>query len=100
MKACDKDNFREIKNSLPRFISILIIVFLGVFVLIGLLSTGQVMRNTLDNKITQLNQEDLKISVLLVWKIKTRLLSRTKRTSLSLNTAMTRMSSYWEILLS
>lgn len=63
MKACDKDNFREIKNSLPRFISILIIVFLGVFVLIGLLSTGQVMRNTLDNKITQLNQEDLKISV-------------------------------------
>lgn len=63
MKACEKDNFREIKNSLPRFISILIIVFLGVFVLIGLLSTGQVMRNTIDNKIKQLNQEDLKISV-------------------------------------
>ena len=63
MKAFDKDNFREIKNSLSRFISILIIVFLGVFVLIGLLSTGKVMRNTIDNKIKKLNQEDIKISV-------------------------------------
>ncbi|MGF0096152.1 FtsX-like permease family protein [Peptoniphilus sp. SGI.035] len=63
MKARDKDNFREIKNSLPRFISILIIIFLGVFVLIGLISTGKVMRNTIDDKIKKLNQEDIKISV-------------------------------------
>ncbi len=63
MKSGDKDNFREIKNSLPRFISIMIIVFLGVFVLIGLISTGKIMRNTIDDKIKKLNQEDLKISV-------------------------------------
>ena len=63
MKARDKDNLREIKNSLPRFISIMIIVFLGVFVLIGLISTGKVMRNTIDDKIEKLNQEDLKVSV-------------------------------------
>ena len=63
MKARDKDNLREIKNSLPRFISIMIIVFLGVFVLIGLISTGKIMRNTIDDKIEKLNQEDIKISV-------------------------------------
>lgn len=63
MKSGDKDNFREIKNSLPRFISIMIIVFLGVFVLIGLISTGKIMRNTIDDKIKKLNQEDIKISV-------------------------------------
>jgi len=63
VKARDKDNLREIKNSLPRFISIMIIVFLGVFVLIGLISTGKVMRNTIDDKIEKLNQEDLKVSV-------------------------------------
>lgn len=63
MKARDKDNLREIKNSLPRFISIMIIVFLGVFVLIGLISTGKIMRNTIDDKIEKLNQEDLKVSV-------------------------------------
>lgn len=63
MKAREKDNLREIKNSLPRFISIMIIVFLGVFVLIGLISTGKVMRNTINNKIGELNQEDIKVSV-------------------------------------
>lgn len=41
----------------------MIIVFLGVFVLIGLISTGKVMRNTINNKIGELNQEDIKVSV-------------------------------------
>lgn len=63
MKAREKDNLREIKKTLPRFISIMIIVFLGVFVLIGLISTGKVMRNTINNKIGELNQEDIKVSV-------------------------------------
>jgi len=62
VKASLKDSLREIKNSLPRFISILLIVFLGVFVLTGLISTGQIMRNTIENKINLLNQEDIKIT--------------------------------------
>lgn len=62
VNASLKDSLREIKKSLPRFISIILIVFLGVFVLTGLISTGKIMRNTIEDKIVDLNQEDMKIT--------------------------------------
>ncbi|WP_308533735.1 FtsX-like permease family protein [uncultured Peptoniphilus sp.] len=62
MKTTLKDSLREIKNTFSRFLSILLIVILGVFVLIGLISTGPVMRNTIDNAIKKNSYPDLVVS--------------------------------------
>lgn len=62
MKAALKDTTREIKNTIERFISILLIVALGVFVLIGLISTGPIMRNTLNDKVEKLNYADMLVT--------------------------------------
>lgn len=62
MKASKKDNFKEIKNTFSRFISILLIVGLGVFVLIGLICTGPIMRKTLDKAINKSNYQDICVS--------------------------------------
>lgn len=62
MKNIEKDTFREIKNSLSRYISILIIVGLGVFVLVGLTSTAPTMRSNAQDKIKKENTEDILVS--------------------------------------
>ncbi len=58
----NKDTFREIKRSISRFISILLIVGLGVFIFIGLITTGQIMRDTLERGINSQNYEDISIN--------------------------------------
>ncbi|CDZ75422.1 permease domain protein [Peptoniphilus sp. ING2-D1G] len=62
MNLINKDTFREIKRSISRFISILLIVGLGVFVFIGLITTGQIMRDTLEREIKSQNYEDILIN--------------------------------------
>lgn len=62
MKASTKDITREIRNTIHKFISILLIVALGVFVLVGLISTGPIMRNSLEEKIDELNYADMIIT--------------------------------------
>lgn len=62
MKNIDKDTIREIKRTFSRFMSILLIVGVGVFVLVGLISTGPVMRQNVENKVEAENTEDIKIS--------------------------------------
>lgn len=62
MKNLNKDTFREIKDTLSRFISILLIVGIGVFVLVGLISTGPIMRQNAQNKIQDENMEDILVS--------------------------------------
>ena len=52
---------REIRGSFSRFISILMIVGLGVFVFVGLLVTGPVMRHTLNEAIDKSKMEDIEI---------------------------------------
>lgn len=63
MKASNKDTSREIKNTIQKFISILLIVALGVFVLVGLISTGPIMRNTLEDKVNASNYADMVVTV-------------------------------------
>lgn len=62
MSPANKDLFREIKNSFSRFLSILLIVGLGVFVLVGLLTSGLVMRRTVDARLHLQNAQDVQIS--------------------------------------
>ncbi|MDO5041063.1 MAG: FtsX-like permease family protein [Peptoniphilus sp.] len=62
MNLINKDTFREIKRSISRFISILLIVGLGVFIFIGLITTGQIMRDTLERGIHSQNYEDILIN--------------------------------------
>lgn len=62
MKPNIKDIFREIKNTITKFISIILIVGLGVFVLVGLLSTGDIMRGTLEKSIQSQKYPDIFIS--------------------------------------
>ena len=46
MKALNKDIIREISKTKSKFVSIMIIMFLGVFVFIGLKETTPAMVNT------------------------------------------------------
>lgn len=55
------NSFRNIKKSLPRFISLMVISMLGVFVFSGLLSTSPDMLNTLDTFLDEHNTYDFKI---------------------------------------
>ena len=52
---------RTIKKSLPRFISIIIMSFLGVMVYTGLQATSPDMLHTLDNYLDEANVYDIKI---------------------------------------
>ena len=54
-----KDIFREIKNSPGRFISIVLLITLGVFVYTGLKSVGPLMRKTADTFIDESNLADI-----------------------------------------
>lgn len=54
-----KDIVREIWHSLPRFLSIAIMIFLGVFVYAGLKGTGPLMRNTIDDFTFKTNMADI-----------------------------------------
>lgn len=62
MDSLKKDTFREIKNSPSRFLSILLIVGLGVFVLVGLISTGPVMRQSAQRRIISQNFPDILVT--------------------------------------
>lgn len=54
-----KDIIREIKNSPGRFISIVLLITLGVFVYTGLKSVGPLMRKTADTFIDESNLTDI-----------------------------------------
>ena len=62
MKALNKDLSREIKKNFPRFLSILLLVGLGVMVLVGLASTGPTMRYNMEKKLQASKMYDLFIS--------------------------------------
>ncbi|WP_138159456.1 FtsX-like permease family protein [Peptoniphilus catoniae] len=62
MSLLNKDTLREIKRSISRFISILVIVGLGVFIFTGLISTGTIMRDTVEKNIISQNYEDISVS--------------------------------------
>lgn len=55
------NSYRNIKKSLPRFFSLLIMSFLGVFVYAGLQATSPDMLNSLDNYFDEYNTYDVKI---------------------------------------
>ncbi len=55
------NSFRKIKKSLPRFISLIVISMLGVFVFSGLLAAAPDMMRTLDKYLDSQNTYDLKI---------------------------------------
>lgn len=52
---------REIKSSFSRFISILLMVGLGVFVFVGLVVAGPTMRNTFETAVRETNLQDVEI---------------------------------------
>lgn len=60
-KAIWKDTFREISNSLTRFLAILIIIFLGVGFYVGLSATSPDMIRTADQYYTENNLMDYHI---------------------------------------
>lgn len=62
MKALNKDIIREISKTKSKFVSIMIIMFLGVFVFIGLKETTPAMVNTYNKTLEQHNIYDLRIT--------------------------------------
>ena len=62
MKALDKDIIREISKTKSKFVSIMIIMFLGVFVFIGLKETTPAMVNTYNKTLEQHNIYDLRVT--------------------------------------
>ena len=60
-KAIWKDTFREISNSLMRFLAILIIIFLGVGFYVGLSATSPDMVQTADKYYTENNLMDYRV---------------------------------------
>ena len=54
-------SFREIKNSFPRFLSLMIMSFLGVFVFSGLKATAPFMMDSLDRYYDERNAYDIKL---------------------------------------
>lgn len=63
MSLLGKDTLREIKNTFSKYISIILIVGLGVFVFIGLVATGPIMRNTSETYVDKYNFEDILVSI-------------------------------------
>ena len=59
--ALIKDFLREIKKTFTRFLSITIMIMLGVFVLIGLKVTGPMMRDNATRHTDAQNMYDIKI---------------------------------------
>ncbi len=57
----NKDTLREIVRTFSRYLSIIIIVALGVFVFVGLIVTGSIMRYTIDKVVDRQNIEDILI---------------------------------------
>lgn len=62
MKALNKDIIREISKTKSKFMSIMIIMFLGVFVFIGLKETTPAMVNTYNKTLEQHNIYDLRVT--------------------------------------
>ena len=62
MKALNKDIIREISKTKSKFLSIMIIMFLGVFVFIGLKETTPTMINTYNKTLEQHNMYDLRVT--------------------------------------
>ena len=62
MDARQKDFIREITGHKMRFISLLALVRLGVFVLVGLTVTGPIMRRTVANTLKKSNAYDLRLA--------------------------------------
>lgn len=56
-----KDIFREIKHTLPRFFSIMLMISLGVFVYTGLKGAAPLMINTVNDFTAQTNMADIKV---------------------------------------
>lgn len=56
-----KDTLREIKKTISKFISIILIVGLGVFVFVGLITTGPTMRDTFEKFVKDSNLQDLMV---------------------------------------
>ena len=61
LKLIKKNTIRKISNSKKRFISILIITFLGTGIFVGLKSTSSNMLKTLDSYLDKANNYDIKI---------------------------------------
>lgn len=61
-KALNKDILREIRTTPGRFVSIVLLIALGVFVFVGLKAVGPLMRASADKYIADKNVADLSIS--------------------------------------
>ncbi|MGX7068673.1 FtsX-like permease family protein [Gemella bergeri] len=62
MKAINKDIFREILKTKAKFISIMIIMFLGIFIFVGLKETSPTMENTYNKHLEKYNFYDLRVT--------------------------------------
>ena len=62
MKAINKDILREVSKTKSKFISIMIIMFLGVFIFVGLKETSPAMVNTYNKYIEHHKMYDLRVS--------------------------------------
>ena len=62
MKAINRDILREILKTKSKFISIMIIMFLGVFIFVGLKETSPAMVNTYNKYIEHHKMYDLRVS--------------------------------------
>ena len=60
-KALIKDSFKEIKKSLKRFISILLMAFLGVGFFAGVRATSPDMEKTIDSYLDNRNVYDIRL---------------------------------------
>ena len=62
MKVINRDILREISKTKSKFISIMIIMFLGVFIFVGLKETSPAMMNTYNKYIEHHKMYDLRVS--------------------------------------
>ena len=62
MRAINRDILREISKTKSKFISIMIIMFLGVFIFVGLKETSPAMVNTYNKYIEHHKMYDLRVS--------------------------------------
>ena len=62
MRAINRDILREISKTKSKFISIMIIMFLGVFIFVGLKETSPAMVNTYNKYIERHRMYDLRVS--------------------------------------
>ena len=63
MSLINLDTLREIKRSFAKFVAIILIVGLGVFVFSGLTVTGKSMRRTLDKFLNDASYEDILVNI-------------------------------------